>query len=83
MSKIIAPAIIRGQIVEDDLISFGGRNGDVEFLSPDPMKLIGRLPLRNPADMRDLYQLTIEDIIDYLVELGKALDLTKNAHIAI
>lgn len=73
MSSIIAPAVIRGQVITDDLMRFGGLGGDVEFLSPDPMATLSRLPLRNPADMRDLYALSIDDIIDYLVELGTVL----------
>ena len=78
MSAIIAPAVIRGQILTDDLVGFGGRGGEMEFLSPDPMKLIDRLPLRDPGSMRRLYTLTIDDIIDFLVELGPQLDPAKN-----
>jgi hypothetical protein len=78
MSRIVAPAVIRGQVIVDDLVAFGGRGGEMEFLSPDPMKLIDRLPLRNPGEMRRLYTLTIDEIIDYLVELGRRLDLAHN-----
>jgi hypothetical protein len=77
-SPIIAPAVIRGQVIAEDLIGFGGRGGEMEFLSPDPMTLLDRLPLRDPGQMRRLYTLTIDDIIDYLVELGQALDLAHN-----
>jgi hypothetical protein len=80
MVRIVAPAVIRGQIITDDLVSFGGRGGDMEFLSPDPDTIIDRLPLRNPAQMRKLYTLTIDEIIDYLVELGASLDLARNGH---
>ena len=80
MGSIVAPAVIRGEIVGADLVSFGGRGGEMEFSSPDPATIIDRLPLRNPAEMRKLYTLTIDDIIDYLVELGIALDLERNAH---
>jgi hypothetical protein len=80
MSKIIAPAVIRGQIITDSLVSFGGRDGVTEFLSPDPLSIVDRLPLRNSGEMRDLYTLSIEDIIDYIVELGDFLDIEKNEH---
>lgn len=80
MTKVVAPAIIRGEIITDNLVSFGGRGGDMEFLSPDPAAIVDRLPLRNPAEMRKLYTLTIDEIIDFLVELGSALDLSRNAH---
>jgi hypothetical protein len=78
MNMMIAPCAIRGQLISDDLVSFGGRAGGTQFQSPDPAKIVSRLPLRNPGDMRSLYALTIEQIIDYLVELGKFLDLSKN-----
>lgn len=79
MGKIIAPAVIRGQVITDNLIGFGGRGGEMEFLSPDPNTIIDRLPLRNPGKMKRLYSLSIDEIIDYLVELGQQLDLSKNA----
>lgn len=80
MASIIAPAIIRGQIITDKLVPFGGRGGDMEFLSPDPASIVDRLPLRNPGEMKRLYTLSIDDIIDFLVELGQRLDLSRNAH---
>lgn len=80
MGKIVAPAVIRGQVITENLVPFGGRGGDMEFLSPDPSTLIDRLPLRNPGEMKRLYTLGIEDIIDFLVELGQQLDLSRNAH---
>lgn len=78
MSKIIVPAVIRGQVITDNLVSFGGRGGEMEFLSPDPDTIIDRLPLRDPGQMKRLYTLTIDEIIDYLVELGQQLELSKN-----
>jgi len=78
MSMMIAPCAIRGRLISDDLVIFGGRGGAAQFQSPDPTKIVSRLPLRDPGDMRSLYALKIEEIIDYLVELGKALDLSKN-----
>src|ERR1700733_5715252 len=78
MTEMIAPSAIRGQLIAEDLVSFGGRGGDTQFLAPPPMKIVSRLPLRNPGDMRSLYTLKIDEIIDYLVELGKVLDLSKN-----
>jgi hypothetical protein len=80
VGKIIAPAVIRGQVITDDLVPFGGRGGEMEFLSPDPDTIIGRLPLRDPGAMRALYTLTINEIIDYLVALGEALDVASNGH---
>ncbi len=77
----VAPAIIRGQVITSDLVKFGGRNGDLEFLAPDPHTFVGKLPLGNPNLMRDLYELSVDDILDYLEELGKLLVLDRNEHL--
>ena len=76
----ISYAVIRGKVIETDLIEFGGRGGDITFLAPDPHKLIEQLPLGSPSKMDDLYQLKFDDILDYLEELGQRLDLSKNAY---
>ena len=76
-----APAIIRGRIVETDLVEFGGRNGDLRFLAPDPATLVGLLPLGNPSKLQDLYTLSVDDIIDYLRALGSKLDIRTNVHL--
>ena len=43
----ISYAVLRGEVVETDLIEFGGRGGDITFLAPDPHKIIDRIPLPN------------------------------------
>lgn len=80
MNKYESGAIIRGEYITNDLISFGGRAEGVEFMAPDPHKLIDRLPLRSSTDLADLYELTFDDIVDYLEELGNRLDLDTNAY---
>ena len=77
----VAPAIIRGKIIRSELIKFGGRNGDLEFLTPDPATIVGRLPLGNPNRLSDVYQLSVDEILDYLLALGKELDLERNVHL--
>jgi hypothetical protein len=77
----VAPAIIRGKVIQSDLLRFGGRNGDLEFMAPDPATIVARLPLGNPNLLTDLYSLTVDDILDYLEELGKRLDINTNAHL--
>src|SRR3989344_718247 len=81
MSHPIAPMIIRGQVITDNLIEVGGRGGDLSFLTPDASKYIDRLPLGNPAKLADLYRLSFDDIFDYAVELGARLDLDKNQYL--
>ena len=79
-TRPISYAVLRGHVVESDLIEFGGRGGDISFLAPDPAKIVDRLPLASPRLMEDLYTLTFEDILDYLAELGERLHVDRNDH---
>ena len=78
MNELIVPTFIRGTTFEQNLVNFGGRGGDASFRSPDPMSIIDRLSLANPGDLRDLYAITFDEIVDYLVELGTQLNLRTN-----
>lgn len=77
-NKRISPLIIRGRIIESDLIEFGGRGGDLVFLAPDAAKFVDDIALGSPSQMNDLYDLSFEDILDYLEELGSLLDVRSN-----
>src|SRR5262245_27371619 len=70
------PIIIRGRIIEpgDDAIEFGGRAG-ARFRSPDPKNYAADLVLKDPSALRDLHDTPIDDIIDFLAELGPRLTL--------
>lgn len=81
MNHPIAPMILRGEVITDNLIEVGGRGGDLTFLTPDAHKYIDRLPLGNPARLADLYSLSFDDILDYAVELGQRLDFASNAYL--
>jgi len=81
MTHPIAPMVIRGQVITDNLIEVGGRGGDLRFLTPDANHYIDRLALGNPARLADLYSLSFEDILDYAVELGQRLALDKNPYL--
>ena len=37
-------------------------------------KYVQQLPLKSPAEMSDLYQLSFDEILDVLAALGDALD---------
>ena len=76
----ISYAVIRGRVIESDLIEFGGRGGDITFLAPDPHSIIGQLPLGSATRMQDLYDLSFDQILDYLEELGQRLDINSNDH---
>ncbi|EJN35077.1 Acyl-CoA reductase (LuxC) [Pseudomonas sp. GM78] len=81
MTQPIAPMIIRGQVIIDNLIEVGGRGGDLAFLTPDAHKYIDKLPLGNPAKLADLYTLSFEDILDYAQALGERLDFASNPYL--
>lgn len=73
--------VIRGDYIDSDLVPFGGRSQGIEFHSPDPYTFVDRLPLGNPARLADLYRLSFEDILDYLVELGSHLRFDTNPYL--
>lgn len=77
----IAPMIVRGRIITDDLVEVGGRGGDLVFRTPDAHSHADLLPLGDPGRLADLYALSFEDILDYLEALGARLDMTANPHL--
>lgn len=81
MNHPVAPMIIRGQVITDNLIEVGGRGGDLRFLTPDANRYIDQLPLGNPARLADLYTLSFEDILDYAEALGERLALHQNPYL--
>lgn len=80
MSKAIAHTVIRGEVFDSDLVEYPGRGDVMTFHSTDPGKFVDRLPLASPGLLADLYDLSFEDILDYLEELGARLDINKNEH---
>lgn len=80
MERPIAHTVIRGEVIDTDLIEYPGRGGMMTFMAPDPRKFVDRLPLASPGDLADLYDLRFDDILDYLEELGERLDINTNAH---
>jgi Acyl-CoA reductase (LuxC) len=80
-SAYTVPLFLRGRIVTDDLVAFGTRSGDASFLAPDMSKYVEQVPLKSPAQMSDLYQLSFDEILDVLEALGNALDFASNTHL--
>lgn len=80
-NRPVSYAVLRGQVIETDLIEFGGRGGDISFLAPDPHTIADRIPLASPRLMADLYDLSLEDILDYLAELGSRLNVRTNDYL--
>jgi hypothetical protein len=75
------PLVIRGKVIDQCNVEFGGRRAGLSFLAPDAAAHASELTLSAPSKMRDLYELTFDDLVDYLVELGQQLPLSRNAFI--
>jgi hypothetical protein len=80
-SAYTVPLFLRGEVITDDLVSFGIRSGGPEFQAPDMSKYVGRLPLANPMAMTDLYEVSFDEILDVLEALGDALVFETNTHL--
>ena len=77
----VAPLIIRGQRIAENLIEVSGRGEEITFLTPDARKYANQIGLSNPGAMAELYDLSFEDILDYLEKVGEALDISTNIHL--
>lgn len=75
------PLFLRGEVITDDLVTFGTRGGDAQFQSPDMARHVHRLPLPSPMAMTDLHKLSFDEILDVLEALGNALDFDHNTHL--
>ena len=81
MKQFKAGIVVRGEWIEDDLVEFGGRSTGITFLSPDPKKHIGKMPLTSPSALADLYDLSFEDLLKYVDRLGSKLVLADNPYL--
>jgi hypothetical protein len=81
LAALTAPAFIRGRLVNDDLVRFGGRGGSETFNAPDPQQLLGALPLLEPSGLRDLNEIGFDEIVAFLAAVGEALVLERNAYL--
>lgn len=77
----VAPIIARGRIITSDLVEITGRGGDLTFRTPDALRHLDSLVLSRPEEMADLYSLSFDDILNYLEELGKHLDIRTNPYL--
>ena len=74
------PIFARGEVIDDPEMTYVGRFG-VGFTAPNAAKYVGKLLLPNRKVLQDLYSLSLDEIIDFLVELGHRLDLETNPHL--
>ena len=75
------PLLLRGQIIDEATVEFGGRRGGVSFRAPDLSKYLNELTLSAPSKMGDLYSISLEEIFDFLARLGERLHPADNKHL--
>jgi Acyl-CoA reductase (LuxC) len=80
MADFKVPLIIRGRIIEENEIEFKDRGAGRSFLTPDVGKYVDQLTNKHPGSLMDLYEITLDDIYQYLEKLGEHLDLDSNEH---
>jgi hypothetical protein len=78
-SVVDIPFLIRGRVIEpgEGALEFSGRVG-ARFRTPDPLKYANELVLADAGDLADLRDTPVDEIIDFLVELGPRLRLEDN-----
>lgn len=74
------PLVARGKVIEDDEVTHTGRYG-ASFSCPDPRKHLSDIVLPTRRELEDLYRLRIDEVVDYLVELGTQLRPDANPHL--
>jgi hypothetical protein len=77
---LVVPLILRGEVIESELVGHAMRGGSGQFLAPDLGKFIDRLPIKAAA-LQDLYTLSVDEIIDFLADVGASLSLDHNRHL--
>jgi len=75
------PLLLRGQVIDEATVEFGGRRGGVSFRAPDLSKHLNALTLSAPSKMGDLYTISLEEIFDFLARLGERLHPADNPYL--
>ena len=81
MSNFDVPLFIRGKLIQENWVEFGGRGSGSAFRAPDIHQYVDELPLKSPMMMADLYDVSFEEILDVLERLGAALNFETNPYI--
>jgi hypothetical protein len=82
MKEYVIPLILRGKVIEDHLVEFGGRRDEFVFKTPDVTRYASEIPLGNPSTIADMHDISVDQIIEYLSELGTRLSPRTNEHMA-
>jgi hypothetical protein len=80
-SKHVIPIkyFIRGKMYSGTDLEFNSRDGSVTFTSPSPARFLGKIVLNDPSSLvKDFDRVTVQEIIDFLVETGNSLDFEPN-----
>jgi hypothetical protein len=80
--QLVVPLILRGEVIESDLRAYKMRASGDEYLAPDLGRHLDKLPT-TAASLRDLHTISIDDIIDFLADVGANLDISTNAHLRL
>src|ERR1700722_9113970 len=80
-ATLVVPLVIRGRVYTDNLLEHPTRRGGITFATPDVSAHSDELALRSPSALGDLYDLSFDDILDYLGRLGARLALDDNPHL--
>ncbi len=75
------PLLLRGQVIDEATVEFGGRRGGVSFRAPDLSQHLNALTLSTPSRMADLYAISLDEIFDFLAALGKRLHPADNPYL--
>jgi hypothetical protein len=81
LSDYQIPVVARGQLIQDYTKEYGGRYGSARFVTPDVSKYLDKIVLKNPSRMKELYNLSIDEILDFMDDLGKRLVLEENEYL--
>ncbi len=78
--KYQIPIVARGEVIEDYEITCEGRYGE-SFMCPDPNKYLSKIVLPSRREMEALYQISLDEVVDYLIEFGNHLNVETNPHL--
>jgi Acyl-CoA reductase (LuxC) len=74
------PLLIRGKLFTDQMVEFEARRGELAFRVPDVSAFTEQLPLADPQKLMNLYEISFDDVVQFLDELGKRLRLEVNPY---
>lgn len=75
------PLIIRGRIIDEYSLEFGGRKGGVGFTTPDVNHYLDELTACPMGSLGEYQDTPIDEIARFLAALGDRLDLESNSHL--